>query len=126
MDALLPMAGLKSLEPKESQLEKLVCEYFNYQKFGVKKIPMAGYFDEKKRKWRRHQNPFVANGISDLIVLHCGVTYFVEIKTKKGTQRADQKAFQVFTAYYGCRYFICRSFEDAETIAKEIKFGIKA
>lgn len=121
MDALLPMKGLRSLKEKETAIEDVVCEYFSYVGIGVKKIPMAGYYDEKTGTWRKHKNPYVAVGHSDLILLYHGNTTYVEMKTQEGRQTKDQISFQEWIRHYGGSYYICRSLDDAKNIAIVVK-----
>jgi hypothetical protein len=121
VDPLLPMKGLRSLEPKEAAIEKMVCEYFSYIGIGVKKIPMLAHFNESKKRWERHQNPWIATGISDLILFWKSKIFFVEIKSKTGRQLESQKNFEAFLRHHKCNYFICRTLEDAQNIARAIK-----
>jgi len=75
--------------------------------YGVLRVPVPIYTSQK--------------GWSDLLVIKNGKAYFVEIKTEKGRQRPDQKAFQEQVEAYGCKYFIIRSPEEAEQIFKNLE-----
>lgn len=85
---------------------------------------MAGYFDAKQGRFRRHASPYVRRGVSDIIIVHRGRFYGVEIKTASGRQSEHQREFeQDLVSKGGGKYFIARSIEDGESIAKEILKG---
>lgn len=51
-------------------------------------------------------------GFSDLLILHKGITYFVEVKTPTGKQRPDQMIFERTVREHGFTYLIARSVND--------------
>lgn len=51
-------------------------------------------------------------GFSDLLILHKGVTYFVEVKTPTGRQRPEQITFERTVREHGFIYLIARSVND--------------
>lgn len=62
----------------------------------------------------------VLAGVSDLIWLHEGRTYFLEVKTDKGYQSVNQKEFQSLVEKQGFRYAILRSTKDFDNFLKLI------
>lgn len=62
----------------------------------------------------------VLSGVSDLIWLHEGRTYFFEVKTEKGYQSVNQKEFQILVEKQGFRYAILRSTKDFDNFLKLI------
>lgn len=58
----------------------------------------------------------LCNGFSDLIVLANNTIYFIEVKTKIGQQREDQKNFQSIVQSRGYTYIVARSTKDMEVI----------
>jgi hypothetical protein len=55
-------------------------------------------------------------GVSDIIALHWGKTYFLEVKTPQGQQSTHQKAFEKKVKATGNVYAVVRSVEDAMKI----------
>lgn len=54
-------------------------------------------------------------GVSDLILLVPSKGYnalCIEMKTEKGQQTAHQKRWQMEAEKHGCKYVICRSFDE--------------
>ena len=51
----------------------------------------------------------VTPGISDLILIHKGSVYFIEVKTEHGKQSLLQSQFQKFVEKEGLKYFIVTS-----------------
>lgn len=47
-------------------------------------------------------------GASDLVLIHRGKVYFIELKDATGTQQSNQKEFQSRLAENGQQYFIFR------------------
>lgn len=62
----------------------------------------------------------VLHGVSDLIWLHEGKTYFLEVKTDKGYQSGYQKEFEENVKKQGFTYFILRSTKDFDEFLKLI------
>lgn len=119
-EPLLPMKGLRALEPTESQLEMAVCHFFASKNLMFWKQPSSGYYDAKLKRFRSHVNPYVGKGVPDIVIIHSGRFIGVEMKRLKGTQTEDQKRFEERSRKAGALYYICRSVEDAESIFKAI------
>jgi hypothetical protein len=62
----------------------------------------------------------VLAGVSDLIWINEGKTYFFEVKTDKGTQSVYQKEFQSLVEKQHLRYAILRSTKDFDNFLKLI------
>ena len=60
------------------------------------------------------------HGVSDLIWINEGKTYFFEVKTDKGTQSVYQKVFQAAIEKQHLRYAILRSTKDFDNFLKLI------
>ena len=63
----------------------------------------------------------VLAGYPDLVIHYRGMTFFVEVKTKKGTMSKAQIAVKLSLEAQGFRYFICRSSTQANDAATEIR-----
>lgn len=66
--------------------------------------------------------PLSHRGISDLIAIKSNVVAFVEIKTPSTNQSKDQKDFEDNVKAKGGNYYVLRSVEDAERMARELGF----
>lgn len=106
------MEGRKKVSLKESQIELQICFYLRAKGYFFWKQPMAGFFDERKCAFRKHANPFVRNGVPDVIIVRDGKFIGLEIKKRTGRQTDAQKAFQKDLEKAGGKYFIIRSLDD--------------
>ncbi len=55
-------------------------------------------------------------GLSDLVAVKHGKVVFIELKTKRGKQSNDQKAFQHNLELAGGTYIVARGIEDVENL----------
>lgn len=60
----------------------------------------------------------VLKGVSDLIIVLSQKVIFVELKSEKGYQRPEQKAFQSKIESLQQSYFLCRTLEDFQNIIR--------
>ncbi len=51
-------------------------------------------------------------GVADIIVVHVGRPYFLEVKRQGTYQSPDQKTFQATAEKAGARYAVVRSIDD--------------
>ena len=63
------------------------------------------------------------NGFSDLIVLANQTIYFIEVKTKYGQQREEQKRFERTVTERGYKYIVARSILDVSSAIPYNKTG---
>jgi hypothetical protein len=56
------------------------------------------------------------NGVSDIIVMHVGRPYFLEVKRPKSYQSPEQKEFQKRAEAAGAHYAVVRSIEDVQAL----------
>ena len=61
----------------------------------------------------------VLAGIADLIILSSVGTIFIEMKTKTGSQATSQKGFQKKVEALGYHYYVCRSFDDFQSVVEK-------
>jgi hypothetical protein len=57
-------------------------------------------------------------GVSDLIWINEGKTYFLEVKAEKGYQSVNQKEFESQVKKQGFEYYILRSTKDFDLFVK--------
>ncbi len=72
--------------------------------------------NEATRNNSKYIQSGVLAGVSDLIVLNNGKTYFVELKDYKGRQSDKQKEFEKSIISQGHKYFLVRSLEEFKKI----------
>lgn len=107
---------------EESILQKSCVRWFRLQfpNALIFAIPNGGsrhYLEAKNLKAEG-----VLSGVADLQILAPNKTLFIEMKTEKGRQNPNQKAFQNKITALGFKYFVCRSFDEFQnTITKEIQ-----
>ena len=108
---------------KESALLKSITDYLQYLEnmgrlYFVRNNSGAfvGEYKGKKRFVR-----FGKKGSSDIIIyLKGGKVIFIEAKTEKGEQTANQIAFERLIKTLGYDYHVVRSFEEFDKIFKEV------
>lgn len=59
-------------------------------------------------------------GVSDLIMIHFGQVYFIELKTDTGKQSEKQKDFQLIVENQGFKYYLIRSLKEFQKIITEM------
>jgi hypothetical protein len=72
--------------------------------------------NEATRNNSKYIKSGVLAGVSDLIVLNNGRTYFVELKDYKGNQSDKQKEFEKIVSLQGFKYFLVRSLDEFKKI----------
>jgi hypothetical protein len=77
---------------------------------------LAGYFDPKTRRYRKHKSPYIAIGFSDIWAIKNSMTKYFEVKSKTGVQSADQKEFERNLKIHGHDYYLVRSVDEVRAI----------
>ena len=72
--------------------------------------------NEATRNNSKYIKSGVLAGVSDLIVLKNGKSYFVELKDYKGKQSDKQKEFENMVNLEGFKYFLVRSLDEFKKI----------
>lgn len=72
--------------------------------------------NEATRNNSKYIKSGVLAGVSDLIVLKNGKSYFVELKDYKGKQSDKQKEFENMVTLQGFKYFLVRSLDEFKKI----------
>lgn len=110
------------MKHEESRLQILCVKWFRlqYPNAIIFSIPNGGNRNVREAKILKAEGTLA--GVADLQVINNGKTFFIEMKTEKGRQNANQKAFETKVKQHGFDYHICKSFEDFKTlINNEIK-----
>lgn len=99
---------------KESVIENQILTWLYYKKIWAWKNPSAGYFDQKRGRFRKHVSKFAINGVSDIVGIHMGRPLFIECKTDSGRLTPEQKAFLERASREGALAFVARNISDVE------------
>lgn len=101
------------MRQEEHNIQVAIVQYLRLRGFEVFAIPNGGRRDAVTGAKLKAEG--VSAGVADLIILlPIGNVLFVEVKTSKGRQSPEQKAFQERVESLGFNYVIWRSVEDAE------------
>ena len=101
------------MRQEEHNIQVAIVQYLRLRGFEVFAIPNGGRRDAVTGAKLKAEG--VSAGVADLIILlPIGNVLFVEVKTEKGRQSPEQKAFQERVEKLGFNYVIWRSVEDAE------------
>lgn len=100
----------------ESKLQIACVKWFRYcyPNYIIFSIPNGGSRNIREAKILKAEG--VLAGVPDLQIISKGRTFFIEMKTEKGRQNTNQKAFQEKVNKLGFDYFLCRSFQEFQNI----------
>lgn len=73
-------------------------------------IPNGGLRNDREAAKLRKTG--LLSGVSDLIIIHRGEVYFIEVKLPNKTQQPNQVDFQNRVELLGFKYILCRSLEE--------------
>lgn len=103
------------MKPTETQIQNSICEYLAIKGHFYTRINTAGIYSVKRQSFLK-RSPHSKNGMSDILVVHVGVPYFIEVKTPTGKQSDEQKQFQADVEKAGGIYAVVRSIEDVQKL----------
>ena len=99
----------------ESSVMDAVCEYLHMMGYFFFRVNNVGVYDPVK-KIHRKLPKWAIKGVSDLIVVWRGQTFFIELKAPKGKLSPDQEAFQASVENNDGDYHVVRSVEDIQQL----------
>lgn len=114
--------GRKLPLPTEKMLQTQICLWLrvNRHNFLCWEQPQAGYFDAKKKIFRKHFNVLPANGTGDILGIYRGFHFELEVK-KPGAKQSDvQKHHEKEVRKHGGHYFVVHSLEEAQNAVTSI------
>lgn len=99
---------------QEAIAQKAICDYLLVRRHFYTRVNTMGVYDKKIDTYRK---PSIHNraGMSDILVVHVGVPYFLECKGK-GEQSDIQKKFQRDVEKAGGVYAVVRSIDDVKKL----------
>jgi len=104
----------------EKHIVLQICAYLKSKGLFFWVQPVTGYYDPSKKRFRKHVNPYVKNGVSDILIIHKGRLTCFEVKTAIGRQSEAQKLFERQACDAGARYYLVRSLDDAKNALRDI------
>jgi Holliday junction resolvase len=84
------------------------CAWLNSNGFYAWRNQSVGVYDPKAKSFRRPA-AFTISGVSDIIALRDGKTYFIECKFGRGSQSKEQKAFEAQCKRHNVDYVVVYS-----------------
>jgi len=110
------------MKQEEHILQKSFVRWFDYQypnrQHQLFAVPNGGQRNKSVAAKLKYEG--VRRGVSDLILIHNSKTYFIEVKTPKGTQSDNQKEFEQCVVKQGFLYIIIKTFEEFESFIVSI------
>ena len=105
----------------ELKFQIKVCEMLNKLNYYYFAVPNGGNLKSVVNAMNLKRSG-MKNGVSDLIVLRPGGrTYFLELKTRDGSQRKEQKIFQAIVESLGFKYYLVKPDMDFMKMIEEMK-----
>ena len=80
--------------PLEKDIENLILEYLSYLPDGFFwKNNSTGIYDAVKGTFRNNKNPWIINGVADILGVYKGKFVAIEVKRPGGITSDDQQIF---------------------------------
>jgi len=100
---------------RDTEIQSAICEYLAYRRhffFRSNNIPV---FDKARGAFRALPK-HTPKGVADIIVVHVGRPYFLEVKLPGTYQSPEQKDFQKRAEAAGAFYSVVRSIDDVQAL----------
>jgi len=110
----------KKKRVREKDIENLLLKYLNIlpSTFAWKNNS-TGIYDAKRGCYRKQQNKWAINGVSDILGVHHGRLLAIEVKTPSGKVTAEQQEFIDRVQREGGIAFVARSVADVRQMLAE-------
>ena len=103
------------MQETESSIQASICEYLAYKGHFFWRQNTAPTFDWKTKQFRRMPK-YAMRGVPDIILVHVGRPYFLEVKRPGTYQSPEQKGFQRQAETAGALYAVVRSIDDVQAL----------
>jgi hypothetical protein len=101
----------------ESQIVSAICDYLAAKRYFFWRQNTAPAIQKSADGWAFRRMPKHAKrGVSDIILVHVGQPYFLEVKRRGTYQSPEQKAFQAEAEKAGALYAVVRSIDDVQAL----------
>jgi hypothetical protein len=110
--------ALRRKIPLESEIQSSILDYLMFRKHFVLRlnnIPAFNRNTDGSIRMRRLPKGAV-RGMADIIVVHVGKPYFLEVKRPGSYQRPEQREFQKHAESVGALYAVVRSIEEVQRL----------
>jgi penicillin-binding protein-related factor A (putative recombinase) len=110
----LPKKKIAKIIIPESVIEEEIL--WRLYKLGIFafKCPTTGFYDTKRKAFRKHTNPFCINGVSDVIAIINGKFIAIECKSATGRTTPDQIKFIDNVNKNGGIAFVAKSWQEVK------------
>jgi hypothetical protein len=103
---------------RENEIELGILVYLRSVGVFCFKVPTTGFYDTNRKAFRKQENPFVLNGVSDILGIRDGRFIAIEVKTKTGVVSEEQEAFIKKIKEMGGMAGVARNIDDVREILK--------
>jgi hypothetical protein len=102
---------------RESDIVSSICEYLAARHHFYWRQNTAPAVQKSPDGWQFRRMPKHAmRGVSDIILVHVGRPYFLEVKRKGTYQSPEQKEFEKRAQQAGALYAVVRSIDDVRDL----------
>lgn len=99
------------LDPLESTIQSSICDYLAIKRYFFYRVNNIPPYDSARKTFRSMPKNSRL-GVADIFLLHKGVPYFIEVKTRKGKMSDHQKSFEKDVIANGGIFILARDIED--------------
>lgn len=97
--------------PLEKDIQASICDYLALKRIFFSRINTTPVFDTKQKTFRAMPK-YSRKGMSDILAVHAGKPYFLEVKRPNTKPSEDQKRFGADAEQAGAIYAVVRSIDD--------------
>src|SRR5258708_7847327 len=109
--------ALRRKQPLEKDIQASICDYLALRRHFFWRQNTSPTVQKSAEGWSFRRMPkYAMRGVPDLIVVHVGRPYFLEVKREGTYQSPDQKVFQAAAEKAGALYAVVRSIEDVQAL----------
>lgn len=101
---------------KEKDIENQILAWLWSKRIFAWKNQSVGVFDPIRKIYRKSNNKFHLNGVSDILGVYNGKFLAIEVKSNSGKLTENQKEFLERIKSYGGIGIVARSIEDVEKV----------
>ncbi len=106
---------MKQRAPLERDIQSAICDYLAAKRHFFRRINNTPIYDPTRKAFRAMPK-YSGKGMSDILVIHVGRPYFLEVKRPGASQSTEQKAFQSEAEQAGALYAVVRSIDDVQQL----------
>ena len=103
--------------PLEKDIQSAICDYLSARRHFFWRQNTAPTIQKQGDQWAFRRMPkYSMRGVADIILVHTGRPYFLEVKRPNTAQSPDQRAFQEQAEKAGALYAVVRSIDDVQAL----------